>query len=763
MSKGTKSIAFYLLMILVFGSLMYFVAKEGENQQLASSAKALAESPTDLGEGFALFRRLLMVNIESSMGILLLQIITILLTCRVFGMLFQRIGQPTVIGEIVAGIVLGPSVLGHFLPDASAFLFPEESLANITILSQFGLILFMFAIGMELNMGEVRKKLNETIIISHTSTIVPFFFGMLTAYFVYDTYADRGKPFLSFALFIGIAMSITAFPVLARIIQEKGMTKTHLGTIALASAANGDITAWCLLAVVIAIAQAGTMLSAVYNILFSILYISFMFLAVRPFLRMIGHVYHNKEVIDKGLVAFIFLLLISSAYLTEILGLHALFGAFIAGVVMPDHVKFRKIMTEKVEDVSLALFLPLFFVSTGLRTDVGLLLGKPELWWMCLIFILVAVVGKFGGAFLSARFVGESWRDSLYIGALMNTRGLMELVVLTIGYEMGILSPPIFVILVLMTLVTTFMTTPLVSLIKFCFRAHERRQALAERTPAEGLFRVLLSFGRAGNGQIMLDVAHQMFAAGGKRLELTALHMTVGADVNPLHTDNFEEVSFGPILYGAKKLGMQIQTRYEVSSDAGADICRIANDEGYDFLLVGSGISMSDMPDDVAASRFQNTLYYRFIRRFRAPESWFYPGALLKDKTKVFIEQCHCPVGVFVNRGFSGASSVLVVIAAADDLPLLGYARTLLRSTYGSAGLLDISDRASTDFATLRERLDGFSVGIPRVTLLGEREITQRILGDYNFMLISYRTWNEVSVTHKEALRRMPSTLILRV
>ena len=379
MSKGTKSIAFYLMMILIFGSLMYFIAKEGESQQLENSIASIQNAPSNLEEGFTIFTQLLVHNIESSIGILLLQIITILLTCRLFGWLFQKIGQPTVIGEIVAGIVLGPSVLGNLFPEASTFLFPVESLVNINMLSQFGLILFMFAIGMELNISEVRKKLKETILISHTSTIVPFFFGMLTAYFVYDKYADKSTPFLSFALFIGIAMSITAFPVLARIIQEKGLTKTHLGTISLASAANGDITAWCLLAVVIAIAQAGSMLSAVYNILFSVLYIVFMFLAVRPFLRMIGHIYHNKEVIDKGLVAFIFLLLITSAYLTEILGLHALFGAFIAGVVMPGNVKFRKIMTEKVEDVSLALFLPLFFVSTGLRTEIGLL-NKPELW-----------------------------------------------------------------------------------------------------------------------------------------------------------------------------------------------------------------------------------------------------------------------------------------------------------------------------------------------------------------------------------------------
>lgn len=732
MSKGVKSIAFYLTMILIFGSLMYLVIKEGESQQIKEAIVSANESPRDLGEGFSLFVKLVTNNIESSIGILLLQIITILLTCRLFGWLFVKIGQPTVIGEIVAGIFLGPSVLGNLMPETSAFLFPTESLVNINMLSQFGLILFMFAIGMELNMTEVKKKLNETILISHTSTIVPFFFGMLTAYFVYDKYANENTPFLSFALFIGIAMSITAFPVLARIIQEKGLTKTHLGTISLASAANGDITAWCLLAVVIAIAQAGTMLSAVYNILFSIIYIAFMFLVVRPFLRMIGHIYHNKEVVDKGLVAFIFLLLITSSYLTEILGLHALFGAFIAGVVMPSNVKFRKIMTEKVEDVSLALFLPLFFVSTGLRTEIGLL-NRPELWWLCLIFIVVAIAGKFGGAMFSAKFVGESWKDSLYIGALMNTRGLMELVVLTIGYEMGILTPSIFVILVLMTLVTTFMTTPLVSLIKLCYEAHDKMKEQKKRIPQEGIFKVLLSFGRAGNGQIMLDVAHQMFSQGKNELELTALHLTVGSDVNPLHTDNFEEVSFGPILYGAKKLGMHIDTRYEVSNNAGQDICDIVNNEGYDFLLVGSGISMSNTPDDIAASRFRKSFYNSIFKRFKAPESWFYPGELLKDKTKMFIEQSNCPVGVFVNRNFVKASNVIVIIGKEEDLFLLNYAQTLLKSTHGSLTPFDIR----------------------------ENQLTSQTFNGFNFMLISYTTWNEVSQYRKEALQKMPSTLII--
>lgn len=756
MNKGTKSLAFYLLMILIFGSLMYFIAKEGESQQITDNATSMYEAPKDLGEGFTLFMKLLQSHIETSIGILLLQIITILLTCRLFGWLFMKIGQPTVIGEIIAGIVLGPSILGHLAPNISQFLFPLESLANINILSQFGLILFMFAIGMELDIIEVRKKLKETILISHTSTVVPFFCGMLTAYCVYSTYADKGTPFLSFALFIGIAMSITAFPVLARIIQEKGLTKSHLGTITLASAANGDITAWCLLAVVIAIAQAGSMLSAIYNILFSFLYITFMFVVVRPFLRMIGHVYHNKEVIDKGLVAFIFLILITSAYMTEILGLHALFGAFIAGVVMPDNIKFRKIMTEKVEDVSLALFLPLFFVSTGLRTEIGLL-NSPELWWTCAIFTLVAIVGKFGGAFLSARFVGESWRDSLYIGALMNTRGLMELVILTIGYEMKILPPPIFVMLVLMTLVTTFMTTPFVSFIKFCFKTRDKLREAKLPHPVEGIFKVLLSFGRAGNGPVMLDVAHQMFSQSKNQLEVTALHLTVGSDVNPLHIDNFEEVSFGPILHGAKKLGMPIQTRYEISKDASQDICNIVNNEGYDFLLVGAAISWSDLPSDVAVTKYRSSFYNSYLHKLKAP-AWFYPSALLKDKTKMFIEQSHCPVGVFVNRNFAKASNVITIIGNEEDLFLFHYADTLIKATHGSVSVLNTVANPSQ---SLTDQIDQFFQSSPQSTLLAQKDLTQELFNGFNFMLVSYNTWNLISEHRKNALQRMPSTLIL--
>ena len=754
--KGTKNIIFYVLMVVLFGALMYVIATQGENHQTTEIAVNMSKTPTNLKEGLDSFTQLFVEQIQSPFGILLLQILVILLFCRIFSVIFRWIRQPTVVGEILAGIILGPSILGHFFPQTAAFLFPPESLGNITLLSQFGLILFMFVIGMELDIDEVRKKLKETILISHAATIFPFFLGMLTAYFIYDQYAASQTPFLSFALFIGIAMSITAFPVLARIIQEKGLTKSHLGTISLASAANGDITAWCLLAIVVAIAQTNSLLSAAYNILFSVVYMIIMFLVIRPFLRMVGQVFHNEEVIDKGLVAFIFFVLIASSFLTEVLGLHALFGAFMAGVIMPADIKFRRIMSEKVEGVSLSLFLPLFFVSTGLKTEIALL-NTPALWTLCGIFILIAVAGKFGSATFTARFAGESWKDSLYIGALMNTRGLMELIILTIGYEMRILPQPIFVMLVLMTLVTTFMTTPLLGFIQFCFRMKKKISGIIKPEPAENVFKILISFGRAGSGKTLLNLAYQMFAHSENKQEATALHFTTNTDVNPLQRAAFEEASFAPVLEESRNLGMQIQTRYEISNNVGQDITNISNEGGYDFLLVGAGITWSNLPNDIAANQYWDFKKNRYFKL----DSWFFPNELLKDKTKMFIEQTRCPVGVFVNRNFEHADKVLLILDSEQDLYLLKYAETLLKTTGGSIAIINRTKPDNSESDTINNQLNRFLATVETASILPETDIIASLLNQFNLMLISYTTWNDVSEHYKEALQLMPSTLII--
>jgi Kef-type K+ transport system membrane component KefB len=441
-----RTLLFYILMLSSFILFTYLLIEKGKmfassvsthGHNIENSSQALSQ------ESYTVFKQSILTHLAEPSAMLLLQIISILLVSRVFGFIFAKIGQPTVIGEILAGIVLGPSLLGYFFPDTYHFLFAPNSMGNLSVLSQFGLVLFMFTVGLELNLGELKEKMGKIYVISHASIIIPYFLGMLLAYFVYQEFAASQTDYLSFSLFIGISMSITAFPVLARIVQEKGLTNTHLGAISIASAAIDDVTAWCILAAVIAIAKTGGFISSLYTILYSILYVLVMLFIVKPFLKRIGKIYDNSEVLNKSVIAFLLLIMIMSAFTTQIIGIHALFGSFLAGVVMPQLPQFRKLVIDKIEDVAVVLLLPLFFVFTGLRTEIGLL-NTPYLWLICALFISVAIIGKFCGGAFSARILGESWHDSLSIGALMNTRGLMELIVLNIGYEMGDTSPSNF-------------------------------------------------------------------------------------------------------------------------------------------------------------------------------------------------------------------------------------------------------------------------------------------------------------------------------
>lgn len=408
-------------------------------------------------------------NLQHPAGILLFQVTIIIIFARIFGWLSKKIGQPSVVGEIIAGIVLGPSLLGLFLPDISNFVFPGKSLVNLQVLSQIGLVLFMFVVGMELNLKVLKNKAHEAVVISHASIIVPFAAGIGLAYFIYSSFAPEGILFTSFSLFLGISMSITAFPVLARIIQERGIHKTKLGAIVITCAAVDDITAWCLLAAVIAIVKAGSFVSSIFTILLAVGYVLFMIKAVRPYLKRVAESYKTEKGYRKSAVAIYFIVLLASSFLTEVIGIHALFGAFMAGVIMPSSPRFRSMFIDKIEDVALVLLLPLFFVITGLRTQIGLL-DTPYLWGVTCLIILVAVFGKFAGSAFAARYVGQSWKDSLTIGSLMNTRGLMELVVLNIGYDLGVLSAEVFSMMVIMALVTTFMTGPLLNLINKVFK-----------------------------------------------------------------------------------------------------------------------------------------------------------------------------------------------------------------------------------------------------------------------------------------------------
>jgi Kef-type K+ transport system membrane component KefB len=326
----------------------------------------------------------------------------------------------------------------------------------------------MFIIGMELDIEKLRTKAHSALVISHASIIIPYFLGISLAWFLYERFAPADISFTTFALFMGIAVSITAFPVLARILQERGLTKTSLGAIVITCAAFDDVTAWCILATVIAIAKAGSIASALFTILLSVLFVLFMLYVIRPLIRNLSVKYSSSENLSKRLVAIVFFVLLSSACITEFIGIHALFGAFFAGVIMPQNTNVKEMLMEKLEDISILLLLPLFFAFTGLRTQIGLL-NDGQMWIICGLVIFVAVLGKFGGSTLAARLTGQTWKDSLSIGALMNTRGLMELIVLNIGFDLGILSPTLFAIMVLMALTTTFMTGPILNLIEVAF------------------------------------------------------------------------------------------------------------------------------------------------------------------------------------------------------------------------------------------------------------------------------------------------------
>jgi Kef-type K+ transport system membrane component KefB len=466
--KKRWSTLFYIIIVAGLGIVIYWITKQGNAlQSPALTAQQIqTEKDTTAASDLHVFLDSFNYNLTDPLAVLLLQIIVIIAFARLFGFLFKKIGQPAVIGEIVAGIILGPSIIGAYFPEINHFLFPAASLATLSFLSQIGLILFMFIIGMELDLKAIGKQAYGAVIISHASIIIPYTLGMGLAYYIYRDYAPAGTTFLSFALFMGIAMSITAFPVLARILQEKGLTRSKLGAMALTCAAADDLTAWCILAAVIALVKSGSSFSVLYTIGLAVVYVLVMLKLVRPYLERLSTVYDNKEKKRTPIIALLFVILIVSSYITSVIGIHALFGAFMAGVIMPSSFSFRKIVVDKIEDVSIILLLPLFFVITGLRTQIGLI-NEGHLWVTFGWILLVAVAGKFGGSALAARMVGQSWKDSLSIGVLMNTRGLMQLIVLNIGYDLGILSPEIFAMMVLMALVTTFMTGPALDLINW--------------------------------------------------------------------------------------------------------------------------------------------------------------------------------------------------------------------------------------------------------------------------------------------------------
>jgi Kef-type K+ transport system membrane component KefB len=388
---------------------------------------------------------------------LLLALAAVVVVGRVLGALFRRAGQPPVIGEVVGGILLGPSFLGLISPAAYRFILPPEIAPLLGVVAQIGVIIYMFLIGLELNPELLRSRAKPTIAISVSSIVLPFGLGLGLSIYLYESFAPSNVSYAPFALFLGLSMSITAFPVLARILTDIGLTRTPLGTIALTCAAFEDVAAWCLLAFVTGFVQSAAG-SAVVVAVLTAGFAAVMFAVVRPLAaRLVAGLEERSP--TQGTVAIVLVGLLMSAWTTEVIGIHAVFGAFIFGVVIPHQSNLAKVLHQNLESLTI-LLLPAFFAFTGMRTEIGLL-GGPYEWAVCAIIIALATVGKWGGAVFGARLTGLSWRDASALGVLVNTRGLMELIVLNVGYELGVISQTLFTMMVLMAIVTTVATTPL--------------------------------------------------------------------------------------------------------------------------------------------------------------------------------------------------------------------------------------------------------------------------------------------------------------
>lgn len=394
--------------------------------------------------------------------ILVFQIAAIVGVSRAVAVLFRRMRQPKVMGEMFAGIMLGPSFLGWVAPHLSHAIFPASSLGYLNALAQVGVVIYMFLVGLGLNPKHVRKQGHVAVLTSHVSIIVPFMLGASLALVLYPHLSDDSVSFAGFALFMGAAMSITAFPVLARILTDLEMLGTKLGSLAVACAAVDDVTGWCILAYIVLEFRVHRNSSTPFWLTLAGLgvFLLLMFFGVKPMLRKFERVYKETGRLTENALALMAVVVLVSAVITERLGLHLLFGSFLAGVVMPKEKQFVRYVLEKFETVTLVLLLPLFFAFTGLRTSVRLIHG-PQMWVFCGAIILVAVIGKLGGSMIAALAAGTPVKEAAGLGILMNTRGLMELVILNIGLDIGVISPALFSMMVLMALVTTFMTTPL--------------------------------------------------------------------------------------------------------------------------------------------------------------------------------------------------------------------------------------------------------------------------------------------------------------
>ncbi|MGV3621931.1 MAG: cation:proton antiporter [Archangium sp.] len=605
----------------------------------------------------------------SALTLLLAQMAVVLLASRLLGVIAKRLGQPQVIAEVVAGIVLGPSLLGWVWPEGMHTLFPDNSMSVLKMLSQVGLVLFMFLVGLELDPRLLKGRTHASVAISHTSIIIPFLLGAGAAFFFYETYSSPSVSFLSFALFLGIAMSVTAFPVLARILSERHLLSSRVGAIAIACAAVDDVTAWCLLAFVVAVARASGLSAALWTTGMALAFIGFMLLVVRPFVARLGRRVADTSGMTPTVMAVTLLLLLVSSWTTEVIGIHALLGAFMFGAVLPKEGRFAEALAERIETVAVGLLLPLFFAFSGLRTEIGLV-NTPAEWLVTAIIVGLATLGKFGGSAVAARLTGMRWREASAVGILMNTRGLMELIVLNIGLDLGVISPTVFTMLVIMALVTTFATTPVLNIVYPDSELAKDRLVGSSPTPVPALpaveqpFTVMMCVSDAAAGPGLATVSAALLGKREQPTSLMALHLWRPGERPSVDRrrgeERVEEGPLKPLLDKSKELSLQVRPLAFISADPAKDICSTAEVKQASLVLLG------------------------------AHKPLWLEGRLGGTVTEV-VTHAQRPVAVLVDRGLTSLKRVLVAYAGGtEDRAALELARRLGRTPGISLTMLHV-------------------------------------------------------------------------
>jgi len=633
----------------------------------------------------------------------LVQVLIIIGFSRLMGLGCRVLKQPLVIGEIIAGIMLGPSLLGLVAPNLATALFPVETLPFLDVLSEVGLIFFMFLIGLELDPKYLKGNLDIAILTSHVSILVPFSLGTLLALVLYPLVSHGSVSFTAFTLFLGAAMSITAFPVLARIITENNLQSTRLGTLALTCAAVDDVTAWCLLALAIAVGKATTspsgthtMIGVLATLVEALFYIGFMLTVGRWFLQKLSRYYNLTERLTQLVLAWIYMGVVASALITELIGIHLIFGAFLLGAVMPKNPGLVRELAQKTEDFVLTFLLPIFFAYSGLRTQIGLL-NSPELWLLCAAVVAVAIIGKYVGTYVAARVGGIEKREASALAWLMNTRGLTELIVLNIGLSLGVISPLLFTMLVIMALVTTVMTSPL---LEWTYPKHLIKLDLVASAPdaespvpaSQSTYRILVPVANPSTQKGLLQLA---VAIAGNKLPAAVVH--------PLSLIQLEEDYLFQSTPGeAERMIQEQRSRLEEliqsleppeNRQLVHPIVRIAND-------------VARSTAEIAKLDQANLIVVGWHRPA-------FSSNRLGGRVGQILGTAPVDVAVFVDRGRERLESILVPYAANihDDLALELALRLLVNGEGRSLNVLGVVQRdeafreLSYEFRTLMEQL----------------------------------------------------------